>query len=86
MKIHELLGYGSPIGQSRNNLDEMFGSFQIYTTNEEAKMLKRLKNPVKLSSLSEHEQFTIEGMIRKSLVTKIGMQDPKVVANEKINP
>jgi hypothetical protein len=86
MKIHELLGYNSPIGRSRDNLDEMIGSFQIYTTNEEAAMLKRLKNPVKLSSLSEHEQFTIEGMVRKSLVTKIGMKDPKVVANEKINP
>lgn len=83
MKIHELLGYSSPIGQSRNNLDEMISSFQIYTTNEEAKLLKKLKTPVKLKSLGEHDQFTIEGMIRKSLVTKIGMEDPTVVANEK---
>lgn len=85
MKIHELLGYHSPIGQSRNNLDELIDGFKIYTTNEEAKLLQKLKNPIKLSSLSEHEQFRIEGMIRKSLVTKIGMNDPKVVANEKIN-
>ncbi len=85
MRIHELLGYSSPAGQSRTNMDEMIRSFQIYTTNEEASLLKKLKNPVKLRSLSEHEQFTIEGMIRKSLVTKVGMTDPTVVANEKIN-
>ena len=85
MKVYELLGYHSPIGQSRNNLDEMISNFHIYTTNEELELLKKLSSPVKLSTLSEHEQFRIEGMIRKSLVTKIGMTDPKVVANEKIN-
>ncbi len=85
MKIHELLGYQSPVGQSRSNIDELIGNFTIYTTNEEAKLLKKLKNPVKLSTLSEHEQFTIQGMIRKSLVTKIGMDNPTVVANEKDN-
>lgn len=85
MKIHELLGYHSPVGRSRDNLDEMLGAFKIWTTNEEAEILKKLKNPVKLSSLSEQEQFKIQGMIRKSLVTKVGMDDPTVVANEKIN-
>lgn len=83
MKIHELLGYNSPIGRSRDNLDQMISSFQIYTTNEEAKLLKKLKAPIKLKSFEEHDRFTIEGMIRKSLVTKIGMDDPTVVANEK---
>lgn len=85
MKISELLT-GFQEAHSPKSKYALIDDFKIYTTNEEAKMLKRLKNPVKLSSLSEHEQFTIEGMIRKSLVTKIGMQDPKVVANEKINP
>lgn len=85
MRVHELLGYNSPIGRSRNNLDLMLGDFSIYTTNEEARLLKHLKTPVKLKSLSDRDQFTIEGMIRKSLVTKVGMEDPTVVANEKIN-
>jgi len=85
MKVHELLGYHSPVGRSKDNLDQMIKNFEIYTTNEEAQLLKKLKTPVKLSTLGEHEQFTIEGMIRKSLVTKIGMKDPTVVANEKIN-
>lgn len=83
MKIHELLGYNSPTGRSSDNLDRMISSFQIYTTNEEAKLLKKLKTPIKLKSFEERDRFTIEGMIRKSLVTKIGMEDPTVVANEK---
>jgi len=35
-----------------------------------------------LESLSETEQFRIQGLIRKSLVTKIGKDNPKVVAND----
>lgn len=64
-------------------ISELLQDFEIYTTNEEADLLKKLAKPVRLSNLSEHEQFKIQAMIRKSLVTKIGMEDPKVVANEK---
>lgn len=56
--------------------------FSIWVTNEEANLLKKLSKPVKLKALSEHEQFRIQAMIRKSLVTKIGIEDPSVVANE----
>jgi superfamily II DNA or RNA helicase len=49
------------------------------------KMGSKLKEPIKLNRLSEHEQFTIAAMIRKSLITKIGHNDPSVVANEKNN-
>lgn len=65
-------------------INELLDNFEIWTTNEEAELLKKLKSPIKLSHLEEHEQFRIQAMIRKSLVTKIGMQDPSVVANEKI--
>jgi hypothetical protein len=61
----------------------MLSHFRVWTTNEEAQLLKKLKEPVKLNRLSEHEQFTIAAMIRKSLVTKVGHNDPSVVANEK---
>ena len=64
-------------------INDLISNFEIWTTNEEAKILKRLQNPVKLSSLSEHDQFKIAAMIRKSLVTKYGTQDPTIVANEK---
>jgi hypothetical protein len=63
-------------------INELIGEFGIFTTNEEAEILKKLSKPVSLSSLSEHDQFRIEALIRKSLVTKIGQVNPKVVANE----
>jgi hypothetical protein len=44
--------------------------------------LAKLNKPTKLKSLSEHDQFRIQTLIRKSLVTKSGMEDPTVVANE----
>jgi hypothetical protein len=64
-------------------INELITDFEIWTTNEEAEILKKLKRPIKLSHLEEHEQVKIEYMIRKSLVTKVGFEDPTVVANEK---
>jgi hypothetical protein len=83
MKISELLdGYEhSPQNEKIYNI---LDGFDIWTTREEAKLLARLKEPVKLSQLSEQDQFKVQVMIRKSLITKIGMNDPSVVANEKI--
>lgn len=86
MKIHELLGYKSPVKTTTTNMDKMLGEFEIWTTNEEREILKKLRNPVKLSQLDDHEQFKVEAMIRKSLVTKVGMTNPTVVANEKTKP
>jgi hypothetical protein len=64
-------------------INELISSFEIWTTNDEAKLLERLKTPVKISQLSEQDQFKVQAMIRKSLLTKIGHNDPSVVANEK---
>jgi hypothetical protein len=64
-------------------INELIQDFKIWTTNEESQLLEKLKSPVRLSSLSEHEQFRIQAMIRKSLVTKVGQHNPTVVANEK---
>jgi len=64
-------------------INELIQEFEIWTTNEEAELLKKLKRPVKLSSLTEHEQVRVQAMIRKSLVSKIGHNDPTIVANEK---
>jgi hypothetical protein len=65
-------------------INELINSFEIWITNEEREILKKLKTPVKIAQLSEHDQFKVQAMIRKSLITKIGMEDPSVVANEKI--
>jgi hypothetical protein len=66
-------------------INELIQDFEIWTTNEEKSLLKKLKDPIKLSQLSEHDQFKVQAMIRKSLITKIGFNDPSVVANEKFN-
>jgi len=63
-------------------LNELVKTFEIYTTNEEKEMLKKLEYARLLSTFSEHEKFIIEGMVRKSLVIKIGNTHPKVIANE----
>lgn len=64
-------------------VNDLIDSFEIWTTNEERALLEKLQTPVKLASLTEQEQFKILGLIRKSLVTKIGMEHPTVVTNEK---
>ncbi len=63
-------------------LNELVKEFEIYTSNEEKKILKKLNYPQYLSSFSERDQFTIEGLIRKSLVIKIGDINPRVITNE----
>jgi hypothetical protein len=64
-------------------INELISDFEIWTTNEETKLLEKLQKPIKLSHLSEHDQMCVQKMIRKSLVKKIGFKDPTVVANEK---
>lgn len=63
-------------------VNELVSNFTIFTTLEEEAMLKKLQRPVLLHDFSERDQFIIEGMIRKSLVIKIGDHNPRVVANE----
>jgi len=64
-------------------LNDLITDFEIWTTNEEQALLNRLSKPVLLSSLTEQEQFRIQPLIRKSLITKVGIENPYVVANEK---
>lgn len=64
-------------------VSDLISDFEIWTTNEEKKLLEKLRSPVKLSQLNEQDQFRVQAMIRKSLVTKIGSKDPYVVTNEK---
>ena len=82
MKISELMA-GLEQPSTKHNKYSILDGFEIWMSNEEAELLERLKNPTKLSNLSEHDQFRVQGLIRKSLVSKIGLQDPTIVANEK---
>lgn len=63
-------------------INELISNFEIFTSREEAALLERLTEMVYLNSFNERDRFTIEGMIRKSLVIKIGTHNPRVIANE----
>lgn len=81
MKITELVG--GKLEQVKEDPYNLLDGFSIWTTKEEEQLLEKLKKPVKLSSLNEQDQFRVQAMIRKSLVIKMGMEDPTIVANEK---
>lgn len=81
MKITELLG--GRLETIKDDVYHILDDFTIWTTLEERELLTKLKHPVKLAALSEHDQFRVQTLIRKSLVTKIGVENPTVVANEK---
>lgn len=52
-------------------LNELIKSFSIAMSNEESEVLNRIDGVQPLESFSEREQFVIEGLIRKSLVSKV---------------
>ncbi len=63
-------------------LNEVLKQFEIFTTSEEERLLSQLTYAKPLGAFSERDQFIIEGLIRKSLVIKIGDINPRVIANE----
>lgn len=63
-------------------INELLGNIEVYTSNAEKQMLEQLKVARPLKSFNERDQFTIEGLVRKSLVIKIGVDNPRVIANE----
>lgn len=63
-------------------INQLLNGFEIYTTNEERAMLDRLTRPIKMASLTEREKVIAENMIRKSLLIKVGFNDPSIVKNE----
>jgi hypothetical protein len=70
-------------------INELIDSFEIWTTNEEKQLLKKLETPTKLKALDERDQVNVQSLIRKSLVKKSGFNDnPTLVSrsseNEKI--
>ena len=64
-------------------INDLIGEFTIAMSNEEADVLKKLDNPLPLHSVPEREQFVIEGLSRKALVSKVHNNNMTlVVANE----
>jgi hypothetical protein len=64
-------------------LNELISEFSIAMSNEERKVLKSIRGVMPMESFDEREQFVIEGLIRKSLVSKVLKNGyTMVVANE----
>jgi hypothetical protein len=65
-------------------INELISDFEIYVSNEESALLRRMQNIQPMESFTEREQFIIENMIRKSVVTKIVKNNQiLVVSNER---
>lgn len=52
-------------------LNELIKEFTIHATNEEKQLLDKIKSPCYYESFTEREQFVIENLFRKSLLTKV---------------
>lgn len=65
-------------------LNELIKEFTIQVTNEENDLLDKIKSPCYYESFNEREQFIIENLFRKSLLTKVHNRgNIIVVPNEK---
>ena len=51
-------------------INELLNNFEIFTTNEEYKLLAKLDIETPLQSFPERQRFVIENLIKKSLVSK----------------
>ena len=64
-------------------INDLVGEFTIAMSNEESEVIKKLDNPLPVHTFPEREQFVIEGLIRKALVSKVRNNNMTlVVANE----
>lgn len=52
-------------------INNIIGDFEIQMSNEERALYDNLTHPMLYDSFSEREQFVIENLNRKSLVSKI---------------
>lgn len=52
-------------------INELIHDFEVHVSNEEKDVLKRMSSIQPLHSYSERDRFIIEGLIRKSLVSKV---------------
>lgn len=50
---------------------ELISKFTIAVTNEECNLLDRVTNMSPISAYTERDQFVIENLIRKSLLSKV---------------
>ena len=65
-------------------INELLKHFDIHTNNEEKELLKRMSEPKPFLSYTDREQFVIEALIRKALVSKrVDNDTVLVMANDR---
>ncbi len=65
-------------------INDLIKEFRIQMSNEEKALLDKISKPCYVESFSDREQFVIENLIRKSLVSKVNYKGSIVVVpNEK---
>jgi len=52
-------------------INELLNDFQVYMTNEEKEILHKVEGLRPMEAYTEREQFVIENLIRKSLISKV---------------
>ena len=65
-------------------LNELISEFSIYLSNEEKALRKKLDKPRTLATFSERDQFIIENLVRKSMVSKIKYKNTTLVVNNEL--
>ena len=66
-------------------INELLKHFDIHTNNEETELLKRMSEPKPFLSYTDREQFVIEALIRKALVSKrVDNNTVLVMANDPV--
>ena len=61
-------------------LNELITDFTVFTTIEEQALLTTMsEKALPYNSYNERQQFILDGLIRKSLVSKIGSEDSFLV-------
>jgi len=67
-------------------INELISTFSIFTSKEESELLERITQPAMLETYTEREQFIINNLIRKSLVSKVIHNNQIIVVpNEQTN-
>jgi hypothetical protein len=60
-------------------INDLISEFRIAITNEEQSVLDKLRKPQYIKDFQEREQYVLENLIRKSLVSKVYYKGEVVV-------
>lgn len=65
-------------------LNELISQFTIAVSNEEAQVLDKIQEVASYDSFPEREQFIIDSLIRKSLLSKINNNGKVLVVSNSV--